>query len=871
MRNIFFIAWQFSLLVATVCLAEERHYVVKDDIVPVHEQIQTAIPQKTDRHEHGQQDGLIYGNVVSGKPARTDSRWIELTSPKGFVPAQSLEAEVPYSKIQGRLLITEEAATVFIFPDSNSRAAITLLKGEVVTLSGSFERKNETWYRSEFQSVRNDESYTGMNPIRFGWINGHDAIVSSPDLDQGSIDVNEIPRKCRGDDRVYSENERKRLSEKGLFTRLPEPAPPDIHVDDMVDLYRRTRGPLFISSDFFLHTFHLIFDRMLQDMETKTFLPAIKNITTNMYRASERRLESASSETLRMASRRNLWFFGVAGRLLDPGFVISDVVKDDVELEIQTILNDNVALPTIASPNQEMSYLPGFREDYTQYRPRGHYTLNDDLKSYFRVMMHYGRKAFMLKDNSATLSALLITEDLRTSGSMHEYESFSKALDQLVGRTDDPSPREYMVLMEKVFLTDRSGSQDAERPSRKTTGNNDEGRNPAKPEKLSEFIRLAMEELPPHRIVSQQTRISLEESLSQKERLAETTGFKFFGQRYTADAEFFQKLTYPTVGDDANPKNLPSALEVMALLGSSTAKSLIPKDWWKYVRNYRNSFTQVKSEIDGYTTRHWEESAYMSWLHSLSSLFLSPGSKQLFMNTNAWGFKSLNAALGSWSELKHDTILYAEQSYSEAGEGGDGGPMPPASYAPPSVKGYVEPVPEFFGRLGRLNGRMKDILETYGYLTNEYKEKLTAFGDLTKTAEEIAKKEVSGERITEGDFAWIREMSNRFHRGLLLPEGIGDVIEPKYLQMALIADVATDAFTGRVLLEGVGPPQELHVIVKDYWGGIRIAKGVAYTHYEFIDNRRWADEEWKELVYSSGNRSRIGGKEHSWYGELLLR
>jgi hypothetical protein len=852
MRNIFFVAGQISLLVATVCLAEERHYVVKDDFVPVYEQIQTAIPQKTDRYEHGRQEGLIYGNVVSGKPVKTDSRWIELTSPKGFVPAQSLEAETPYSKMQGRLLITGDAATVFIFPDSNSRAAITLSKGEVVALTGSFERKNETWYRSEFESVRNDESYTGKNPIRVGWISGHDAIVLRSDLDQGSIDVNEIPGKCRGDDRAYSVTERKRLSEKGLFTRLTEPAPPDIHVDDMVDLYQRTRGPLFISSDFFLHTFHLIFDRMLQDMEFKTFLPAIKNITANMYRASERRLESASSETLRMASRRNLWFFGVAGRLLDPGFVISDVVKDDVNGEIQRILNDNVALPTIGSPNQEMSYLPGFREDYTQYRPRGHYTLNDDLKAYFRVMMHYGRKAFMLKDNSATLSALLITEDLRTSGSMHEYESFSKMLDQLVGRTDDPSPREYMVLMEKVF-------------------GNDKGRNFAKPEKLSGFIRLAMEELPPQRIVSQQTRISLDKPGTRKERLAETTGFKFFGQRYTADAEFFQKLTSPTVGDDINPKNLPSALEVMALLGSFPAKNLLPGDWWKFVRNYPNSFTQVKSEVDGYTTRNWEESTYMSWLYSLSSLFLSPGSKQLFMNTNAWGFKSLNAALGSWSELKHDTILYAEQSYSESGEGGDEGPAPPASYAPPSIKGYVEPVPGFFGRLGRLNGRMKDNLETYGYLTNEYKEKLTAFGDLTKTAEEIAKKEVSGERITEKDFAWIREMPNRFHGGLLLPEGIGDVIEPKYLQMALIADVATDAFNGRVLLEGVGPPQELYVIVKDYWGGIRIAKGVAYTHYEFIDDRRWTDEEWKELVYSPGDRSRIGGKEHSWYGELLLR
>lgn len=38
--------------------------------------------------------------------------------------------------------------------------------------------------------------------------------------------------------------------------------------------------------------------------------------------------------------------------------------------------------------------------------------------------------------------------------------------------------------------------------------------------------------------------------------------------------------------------------------------------------------------------------------------------------------------LGSWSELKHDTILYAKQGMAEMG----GGP-------PELLKGYVEPEP----------------------------------------------------------------------------------------------------------------------------------------------------------------------------------
>ena len=58
------------------------------------------------------------------------------------------------------------------------------------------------------------------------------------------------------------------------------------------------------------------------------------------------------------------------------------------------------------------------------------------------------------------------------------------------------------------------------------------------------------------------------------------------------------------------------------------------------------------------------------------------------MRTEAWQKKELNAALSSWTELRHDTILYAKQSYT-----------PITTGLPPQVTGYVEPVPEFYGRL----------------------------------------------------------------------------------------------------------------------------------------------------------------------------
>jgi hypothetical protein len=57
-------------------------------------------------------------------------------------------------------------------------------------------------------------------------------------------------------------------------------------------------------------------------------------------------------------------------------------------------------------------------------------------------------------------------------------------------------------------------------------------------------------------------------------------------------------------------------------------------------------------------------------------------------------------------------------------------------------------------------------------------------------------------------------------------------------------------------------------MVKDFWGGNRVARGFIYTHYEFEDDKRWTDEDWKQLVYSPSDASELIGKEPSWYAKF---
>ncbi len=112
---------------------------------------------------------------------------------------------------------------------------------------------------------------------------------------------------------------------------------------------------------------------------------------------------------------------------------------------------------------------------------------------------------------------------------------------------------------------------------------------------------------------------------------------------------------------------------------------------------------------------------------------------------------------------------------------------------------------------------MLDRLKHSEMVTDEYVDKFTTLGELARKAGAIAHKEVSGSTISTEDYAWIQNVNRYFGPELLLPRGvdISMIKDTSQLQMALIADVATDAVGGRVLEEGAGTPQRI-TVVADY-------------------------------------------------------
>ena len=169
-----------------------------------------------------------------------------------------------------------------------------------------------------------------------------------------------------------------------------------------------------------------------------------------------------------------------------------------------------------------------------------------------------------------------------------------------------------------------------------------------------------------------------------------------------------------------------------------------------------------------------------------------------FMQTDAWQDKEMNTGLASWTELRHDTILYAKQSYGV----GMAAPMPPKPFV-----GYVEPVPDFYARLLALTNMTNQGLDEMDVLDETSKARLTYLEEIISRLQEISGKELENKELTAEDYEFIKDFGEQ------LSGTIGDV-EEKAKKTTIVADVHTDRNTETVLEEGVGHVEMMVVSYK---------------------------------------------------------
>jgi hypothetical protein len=239
----------------------------------------------------------------------------------------------------------------------------------------------------------------------------------------------------------------------------------------------------------------------------------------------------------------------------------------------------------------------------------------------------------------------------------------------------------------------------------------------------------------------------------------------------------------------------------------------------------------------------WTHNLYYLWLYSLLPLLNDPGDGYpMFMQSEAWVDKQLMTSLASWTELRHDTILYTKQSY----------PIPPS--APPTfdekVVGYVEPVPQLYARLAALCDMMIEGLSSRQITSDRVINRLTYLRDYLLLIKAISEKELRGESLTEQEVILI-EVSGKKLETISSIDDFEELTTTADEGMACVVDVHTypDPFEPVVLEEAVGNPMIVYVAV-EIEGRIVLTRGGIFSYYEFIQplDERLTDETWQAML-----------------------
>ncbi|MFQ5808037.1 MAG: DUF3160 domain-containing protein, partial [Armatimonadota bacterium] len=301
-------------------------------------------------------------------------------------------------------------------------------------------------------------------------------------------------------------------------------------------------------------------------------------------------------------------------------------------------------------------------------------------------------------------------------------------------------------------------------------------------------------------------------------------------------------------------RGLPRGLDVMAALGSTEAEATLKREGDHRYAGYEKQLAGLRKELGSVAPAAWEADLYCRRLACVNTLGEGvEASAPSFMRGEPWALTQLNAALGAWTELRHDTILYTKQPYAMAqaalASAGKGAPRPP----PPPVHGYVEPYPQLYAALAQAVEALRDKLTALDFPSDRARQyNLDRLANLLRSLESIARKELAGQTPTAEEYDLIENIASHL-RGVLAFPHYFDVTERFMTRMdkdmAIVADVHTDVNSSQVLEEAVGLPMAMYAICT-VDGRPTVCKGATYSHYEFKQplSKRLTDEQWREML-----------------------
>jgi len=608
--------------------------------------------------------------------------------------------------------------------------------------------------------------------------------------------------------------------------------------------------PLYISADSILYAMHTTYADILKSFEEQLLVPEVA-------RMLERMRGALGTANLPSEVQRDLDVFLTVADSLITGELEAPLLSDN-EAQVTSIYEDCVA----AGAASTLTLFGAARElDFSQFKPRGHYTDSALLQRYFRAMIWLGRTDFRLLEADASgelqlnrrqAEAALALRSLMDDGANEAYASVDAIVTAFVGEHDTMTAPELDDLMSDLgvdgFAELADVSDDTMKQAIATGGY---GAQRISSQIMVGGVGAGTTPLP--------------------------ASFALFGQRYVVDSHVFSNVVYDRVQLAGTQRMLPNPLDVAyAALGNDQAGMLLAPELETY--DYAAALASMRTVVDSESEQVWQLNLYNRWLDALRSLspsraWASEAGETLpqVAKTEAWGRRLLNTQLASWAELRHDTILYTKQSYTAGGT---------CEYP----DAYVDPYPEFFEKVAAFAEHALSVMAEHGFVYDESVElsydlddpeffkalaimnaekALRKFVEVGGILAEMAESQRTGAPLSEAHMQFVNQAvtidsgcgspvgASGWYAGLFVDGASAIEWSPTIADVHTQPDDGAGNPVGKVLHVGTGDIR-LMVTSVDTCSGPRAYVGLVSSYYERLeaDWKRLDDEEWKGLLRS---------------------
>jgi len=566
-----------------------------------------------------------------------------------------------------------------------------------------------------------------------------------------------------------------------------------------------SRQPLFVTTDAAYHYWHLAFAKALRDTEQQVLLPILERFALALNQAAAADAITYDGTAIEPNANRVLRFSELLLAILE---LDEGPYSPEVEAELLLIEEH---LNVTASPTTAANV------DYSLFQPRGHYTSGPELTRYFLAMSALGLTAFQLSELDQTRTGLMLAKAITDDEDLTRmWEELYEPTAFMVGLADDYTP------FEAIAAADAASPGWREDPALVA----DDSTIVAV---ISEMFGLRPVGIDP-----------------------DLASIRVMGVRFVLDSYILDQLVEPNV--DGRLQGSP--LDIAASFGSA----------WAYQRqveaglpdahpDYDPQLEEMTDLLADRNISEWAATVYDGWLYAIQPVWNPHGAAYPdFMQTPAWAAKAHNAGFGSYTELKHDTILYAKQAFAE-------GETPPV---PAEPRHWVEPEPVVYARLAAVARLLGQGLEDRNLLADDVAQILDELATMYDRFERLALDELAGNPISQDDNQWLETIGSRFELIWLLAaedDGAGQATTGGFPESpndvaAVVADIMSNP--SEALEIGTGYIDRIYVLVPNDDGQFQVARGGVYSYYEFWVPRdqRLTDEEWRQMLADGGAPAR---------------